>query len=204
MSQSPEKPFARSCAQNGPHILALLKARFPAEGHLLEIGSGTGQHAVMFAPELPGIRWQTSDLPHRHAGMTLWLDEANHPNIAPPLILDVANSSEWPQQRFDLVYSANTLHIMPEPAIAAMFANLPAVMQPEAACYLYGPFRYGDQHTSESNRTFDNTLRDADPAQGVRDIHWLKRLGAESGLHLAEDISMPGNNRLLIWRPDNG
>jgi len=177
-----------------------MKNRAPVCGSLLEIGSGTGQHAVMFARTLPGICWQPSDLPGTHAGMRSWIDEAALANLNQPLVLDVSNKHDWPAQQFDLIYSANTLHIMDKAAVAALFAHAPSVMRPGASMFIYGPFKENGQHNSEGNITFDATLRATDPARGIRDIQWLKQLAADANLHLAEEISMPGNNRLLVWQ----
>ncbi|MDQ6971303.1 MAG: DUF938 domain-containing protein, partial [Mariprofundaceae bacterium] len=116
------KPYSEACVRNGPSILDVLKMHLPERGRVLEIGSGTGQHAVMFASALPLIRWQTSDMPGVHAGMHLWIDEEALPNLSPPLELDVRQASDWPVHRFDAVFTANTLHIIAPESVAALFA----------------------------------------------------------------------------------
>ncbi|MGM0593966.1 MAG: DUF938 domain-containing protein, partial [Pseudomonadota bacterium] len=117
------KPFAEACEQNGPPILEVLRARLPKSCALLEVGSGTGQHAVMFAAALETVQWHTSDREEGHTGIRMWLDEAQLPNVHPPISLDVLQDP-WPERQFDAVFSANTAHIMPEEAVAAMFAGV--------------------------------------------------------------------------------
>jgi len=195
-----EKPYSEACVRNGPPILAELKARLPVSGSLLEIGSGSGQHAVMFAAALPGIQWQTSDRIEQHAGMRMWLEEADLANLPAPIPLDVSRSGDWPKQRFDAVFTANTLHIMSASAVEACFARIAEVMRPDARLFIYGPFMYDGEHSSQSNRDFDAFLRQRDAQSGVRDVQWLQALGSASGLRLVEDISMPSNNRMLVWQ----
>ena len=193
------KPYAEACDENGTHILEVLKARLPARGELLEIGSGTGQHAVMFSAALPGITWHTSDMLETHEGIRMWLDEAPLPNLHAPIALDVINDA-WPEQPFDAIYSANTAHIMPEVAVEAMFQGVARVLKAGAPFLLYGPFMYNGEHTSESNLNFDRWLRSVETHRGIRDVNWLKQLAEPLGLVLDEDIEMPVNNRILVWR----
>jgi len=200
MMRMNDKPYSEACVRNGPSILAELKARLPAKGSLLEIGSGSGQHAVMFAAALPGIQWQTSDMIEQHAGMRMWIKEAALANLIDPIPLDVSRATDWPEQRFDAVYSANTLHIMTTAAVEACFARIASLMQPDARLFIYGPFMYAGEHSSQSNRDFDAVLRHRDAQSGVRDVQWLQALASAGGLGLVEDISMPGNNRMLVWQ----
>jgi len=193
------KPYSESCEQNRVPILDVLAPRVADCRTLLEIGSGTGQHAVYFAPDLPRLVWQTSDQRAQHAGIRQWLDEAGLANVLPPLALDVM-LDEWPVGPFDAVFSANTAHIMPETAVAAMFAGVGAVLAENGPFLLYGPFNYDGRFTSESNHRFEDWLRQRDPLMGIRDVTWLRELAAEVGLVLAEDIEMPVNNRCLVWR----
>jgi cyclopropane fatty-acyl-phospholipid synthase-like methyltransferase len=193
------KPYAESCEENGPPILEVLKARLPREGELLEIGSGTGQHAVMFASTLPGIQWHTSDRAETHQGIAMWLAEAKLPNLHAPIALDVLDDP-WPEQQFDAVYSANTAHIMPVEAVAAMFEGISRILKPGAPFLLYGPFMYDGEHSSESNRRFDHWLRSCEEHRGIRDLSWLKEVAEPLGLVLEEDVEMPVNNRILVWR----
>ncbi len=193
------KPYAEACDENGPPILEVLRAQLPERGTLLEIGSGTGQHAVMFAGALPGIEWHTSDMAEMHEGIQLWLDEAGLANLHPPIPLDVINDP-WPEQSFDAIYSANTAHIMPEEAVEAMLQGVAQALKPGAPFLLYGPFMYDGEHTSESNWRFDRWIRAWEKHRGIRDVTWLKSIAEPLGLVLEEDIEMPVNNRMLLWR----
>ena len=185
--------------ENRAPIFGVLQPRLADCRSLLEIGSGTGQHAVYFAADLPHLRWQTSDRVENHAGINAWLDEATLPNVAPPLDLDVA-VGDWPHGPFDAVFSANTAHIMPVRAVEAMFRGVGGVLRTGGLFLLYGPFNYDGRYTSESNARFDAWLKERDPAMGIRDLVWLSDLAAHSGMQLAEDIEMPVNNRTLVWR----
>jgi hypothetical protein len=193
----PDKPHAPSCDKNREPILAVLRERLAGRTSLLEIGSGTGQHAVYFAPALPHLNWQTSDRAKNLPGIRAWLDEARLPNTPAPLELDV--TGPWPARRFDAVFTANTLHIMPWTAVVAMFAALPGVMNGNAILLAYGPFNYGGQFTSESNARFDASLKAGAPYQGIRDIDDIDALARRAGMTLAEDVAMPSNNRCLVW-----
>ncbi len=193
----PDKPHAPSCDKNREPILAVLRERLAGRTSLLEIGSGTGQHAVYFAPALPHLNWQTSDRAENLPGIRAWLDEARLPNTPAPLELDV--TGPWPARRFDVVFTANTLHIMPWSAVAAMFASLTGVMSGNAIFVAYGPFNYGGQFTSESNARFDASLKASAPHQGIRDFDDLDALARRAGMTLAEDVAMPSNNRCLVW-----
>ncbi len=194
-----EKPYAESCDENGAPIEAVLRARLPAEGRLLEIGSGTGQHGVRFAAAFPGIVWQTSDRREHHAGIQMWLDEAGLANLLPPIALDVL-SDPWPESWFDAIFSANTAHIMPVEGVEAMFRGVAGVLSPGGLFLLYGPFMYDGRHVSEGNQRFDQWLKGVEPHRGVRDVGWLKALAEPLGLALEEDVEMPVNNRILVWR----
>jgi cyclopropane fatty-acyl-phospholipid synthase-like methyltransferase len=193
------KPFAESCEQNREPILAVLREVFAASRQVLEIGSGTGQHAVYFAPELPHLSWQTADVPQHHAGIRMWLDEAALPNVLPPLVLDV-NDTRWHGGRYDAVFSANTLHIMSWPEVERFFAGVGAVLAGGGVLAIYGPFNYGGTFISESNARFDAWLKARDPASGVRDFEAVDALANAQGLALAHDFAMPANNRTLVWR----
>ena len=197
-----ERPHAPSTERNRDPILAVLRERFADRREVLEIGSGTGQHAIHFAAALPWLRWQTSDVAEALPGIRAWLAEAALPNTPPPLALDVRG--RWPRRRFDAVFSANTLHIMPWAAAERCFAALPDVMEPGALLVVYGPFNYGGRHTSESNAAFDQWLRQNAPHQGLRDFERVDALAAAAGLALREDVAMPSNNRCLVWAAGNG
>ena len=193
------KPHSESCERNREPILAVLRDHFHAIGRVLEIGSGTGQHAVYFGAALPHLTWQTSDLPEQHAGIRQWLAEAALPNVLPPLALDVA-ARPWPVPRVDAVFSANTLHIMAWERVRDFFAGLPEVLSPGARLVVYGPFNYGGRYTSESNARFDAWLKARDARSAIRDFAAVDELAQKAGLRLLEDRAMPANNRCLIWR----
>ena len=192
-----EKPYATSCDKNREPILAVLEEYFHDRRAVLEIGSGTGQHAVFFATRLPHLIWQTSDRPENLPGIGAWLDEAALPNTPPPLELDVEQA--WPAQRYDAVFSANTLHIMPWAAVERLFAGLACVLDEQARVTVYGPFNYGGKFTSESNANFDLWLKEKAAHQGIRDFEKVNELAEKAGLKLLEDRAMPSNNRCLIW-----
>ena len=194
-----DKPFAESCVQNRDPILAVLAEVFADRRRVLEIGSGTGQHAVYFAAALPHLVWQTADVPQHHAGIRAWLIDAALPNVLPPLALDVCHTG-WRSGRYDAVFSANTLHIMSWPEVECFFAGVGEVLEPGGVLTVYGPFNYNGAFTSESNARFDAWLKARDPASGVRDFEAVDALARAQGLRLQRDIAMPANNRTLVWR----
>lgn len=194
-----DKPFSAACERNRDPILAVLRERFADRRRVLEIGSGTGQHAVHFAAAMPWLAWQCSDVAAQLPGIEAWLAEAALPNTPPPIPLDVARGP-WPGGRFDAAFSANTLHIMGWPEVQAFFAGLDAILEDDATVVVYGPFNRGGAYTSESNRTFDAWLKARDAKSGIRDIESVDALARAIGLRLAGDIPMPANNRCLAWR----
>jgi cyclopropane fatty-acyl-phospholipid synthase-like methyltransferase len=193
------KPYAESCDQNREPILSVIRPLFDDRQRVLEIGSGTGQHAVYFAAALPHLTWYTSDCAEYHDGIRLWLEEAALPNVRDPLPLDVARS-EWPALEVDAVFSANTAHIMHWPEVQAMFAGVGRLLQAGGLFVLYGPFNYQGRFTSDSNARFDGWLKGRDPGMGVRDFEALERLAVAAGMALQDDFPMPANNRILCWR----
>ncbi|MDY6945185.1 MAG: DUF938 domain-containing protein [Pseudomonadota bacterium] len=194
------KPFAPACERNQGPILAGLRQYFHDRHRVLEIGSGTGQHAVCFAPAFPTATWQTSDVAENLPGIRLWLDEAALPNLPPPLTLDVTGA--WPAERFDAVFSANSLHIMPWAAVEQFFAGVAGVLQPGGILAVYGPFNYKGSYTSDSNRDFDVWLKQRSALSAIRDFEAVNRLANTIGCQLVQDQPMPANNRLLVWRRD--
>ena len=192
------KPWSAASERNRDPILAVLARAFVGRRRVLEIGSGTGQHAVHFAAALPALTWQASDRPENLEGIRAWLDEAGLPNTGAPLALDVRDAS-WPTGPFDAVFTANTLHIMGPDEVELLFRRLQEVLAADARVAIYGPFNYGGQFTSPSNAQFDASLRAADPRRGIRDIEWITELATRAGLALSEDCAMPANNRLLVW-----
>ncbi len=196
-----EKPFAESCARNREPILAVLREVFADRRQVLEIASGTGQHAVHFGAALPHLRWQTSELPANHAGIRAWLDEAGLANVSPPLALDV-DDPVWPVAEVDAIFNANTVHIIAWPSVERMFAGIGRVLAPGGLLCLYGPFNYGGRYTAESNARFDVWLKQRDPVSGVRDFEALDALARAQGLVLQRDFDMPSDNHTLVWRRD--
>jgi cyclopropane fatty-acyl-phospholipid synthase-like methyltransferase len=193
-----DKPYSESCEQNRAPILAVLREVLADRRRVLEIGSGTGQHAVYFAPELPHLVWQTADVAAHHPGIRAWLADAALPHVLPPVELDV-NREDWQGGRYDAVFSANTLHIMSGPEVERFFAGVGTVLLPGGVLVVYGPFNYHGAYTSDSNARFDAWLKARDPASGVRDFETVDRLARAQQLVLKRDIAMPANNRSLVW-----
>ena len=242
-----DKPFSLACERNRDPILEVLRIHFADRRNVLEIGSGTGQHAVHFAAAMPWLRWQCSDRVENLPGIRAWLNEAALSNTPVPVELDVAHGS-WPSENFDTVFTANTLHIMGWEEVEACFVSLgkmlafapsearadtrsphtprvlPAGRPPSAprikygagssptrgegrtsssekgfVLAVYGPFNYGGEFTSDSNRQFDASLRTRDPRMGIRDFEAVDSLARAIGLRLVADVAMPANNRTLVW-----
>ena len=193
------KQYSQACDENRDPILSIIGEVFSDAHSILEIGSGTGQHAVYFARRLPHLSWQPSDLPENHASINAWRDEAGLENVRPPIELDVT-AATWPDGEYDGLFSANTAHIMSWVAVQSMFSGFGKLLQPGAHCCLYGPFNYGGSFTSNSNRQFDAWLKDRDPASGIRDLEALADLATANGFELEADNEMPVNNRLLVWK----
>ena len=242
------KPFSPACERTRDPILEVLRVHFADVRRVLEIGSGSGQHAVHFAAAMPWLQWQCSDRTEYLPGIRAWLDEAGLPNTPAPVELDVAHGS-WPAAGFDAVFTANTLHIMGWDEVEALFVDLgemlavapsearadarsphgprvlPAGRPPSAPrieygavssptprrkspwgtrgegfiLAVYGPFNYGGDFTSDSNRAFDASLRTRDPRMGIRDFEAVDALARAIGLQLVADVAMPANNHTLVW-----
>lgn len=201
---SPPLPFSQACENNRAPILAVLQTAFANHSHVLEIGSGTGQHSVYFAPRLPHMVWQTSDLPESHAGIAAWHAAHPSPNLRLPLRFDL-QADAWPQNgadvacAYDAAFSSNTAHIVAWPLVQRMFALVGQHLPPGGRFALYGPFNYGGGYTSESNRAFDLWLRERDARSGIRHIEDIVALARQHGLALEHDQAMPANNRLLVF-----
>ena len=192
------KPYSDACARNQDPILEVLRGAFAGRRRVLEIGSGTGQHAVHFAAALPQLTWQTSDRAENLPGIRLWVDDSGLPNLPAPIALDV--TSTWPATQFDAVFTANTLHIMSWPEVRTLFEALPTVLAADAVLAVYGPFNYNGLFTSPSNAAFDGWLKQRSPYSGIRDFAAVDDLARSIGLALVEDRPMPANNRTLVWR----
>jgi len=194
-----ERPFAEYAARNAAPILDVLQHEFADVSEILEIGSGTGQHAVYIAARLPHVRWQTSDLAENHAAIAAWTEAAALDNVLAPIELDV-RSALMNSSCFDAVFSANTAHIMAIDAVAAMFALVGDILRPGGIFCLYGAIRRDGVFNTQSNADFDLSLKARDPAMGIRDIELLDDFAANSGLVRLRLYAMPSNNHIAVWR----
>ena len=193
------KPYSESCERNQAPILKILQEVLVNQKHVLEIASGTGQHAVYFGHALPYLAWQTSELEQNHEGILTWLDEAKLSNVLPPIAIDV-NDSQWPIEIVDTVFNANTVHIISWPEVERMFAGIARVLSVTGILCLYGPFNYKGKFTSESNARFDAWLKSRNRNSGIRDFEAINRLAETHDLYLLKDVTMPNNNRTLVWQ----
>lgn len=193
-----EKPFSQACENNKGPILDHLRSTLQHSRSVMEIGSGTGQHAVHFAAALPHLQWQCCDQAPYLEGIRRWIVDSALPNLPPPQEFEV-NRSPWPKGDFDALYSANTLHIMDWPSVVRLFARLSLQGDIKQLC-IYGPFNYRGEYTSASNAQFDQSLKARDPGSGIRDFEAVDALAVEAGFTLRHDHAMPANNRLLIWQ----
>ena len=190
------KPYSAACDNNRQPILEIIEVLFANCKEILEIGSGTGQHAVYFAEKLPHLIWHSSDLQENHAGIELWLSEVKLPNTPPPLILDVTRA-HWPELNVDAVFCANTIHIIGWDSVKAMMAGAGKLLPDNGMLVLYGPFNYNNAYTSESNARFDIWLKQRDPESGIRNFEDVEKLANAAGLYIQHDYAMPANNRLV-------
>ncbi|SDJ11717.1 Protein of unknown function [Ferrimonas sediminum] len=188
-------PFSQSCENNKDPILKRLQQAFSGVSRVLEIGSGTGQHAVYFAEHLPHLHWQPSDQGEYLNGLALRLAAASLPNLASEIELDV--EGDWPTQRFDAAFTANTCHIMAWPLVEKLFAGVALRLEAGGVFCVYGPFNEGGRFSSDSNASFDQWLKQRDPVSGIRDLEAIVALAGRHGLQLQCNHAMPANNRLL-------
>jgi cyclopropane fatty-acyl-phospholipid synthase-like methyltransferase len=190
---------AEACERNKGPILTILARELPARARVLEVGSGTGQHAVHFAAHLPQLTWQPTETRENLAGLAQRVQLEGTPNLLAPLALDV-REEPWQNAAADAIFTANTLHIMGWSAVEAFFRGCGATLQRPGALCVYGPFRYRGEHTSASNAEFDRFLKQRDAESGVRDFEALEQLAHAQKLVLHADHMMPANNRTLVWR----
>jgi SAM-dependent methyltransferase len=195
----PDRPFSQYAERNSGPILEVLRNEFSNCESVLEIGSGTGQHAHRFASELAHLSWQTSDLEENHAGISAWVSESKLTNLLPPISLDVL-TADLKATSFDAVFSANTAHIMSIDAVAKMFCLVGKALAPGGVFCLYGPFRQGGEFNTASNSAFDESLRARNAAMGIRDIESLEEFGSKCGLLREKLYAMPANNHIAVWR----
>ena len=193
------KPYSQACENNKVPILNEIRSLFQSCSTVFEIGSGTGQHAVYFAEMMPGLHWHTSDQVENHDGIRQWLEESGLVNIELPINLDVTGNN-WPTEKFDAVFTANTCHIMHWHEVIAMFAAVKNILLSNGLFVIYGPFNYDNKFTSESNARFEQWLKSRDPKSGIRNLEDLMLLAGENELELMDDIAMPANNRLLVLK----
>ena len=193
------KPFSQACANNQEIICGILERVFADKKSVLEIGSGTGQHGVWFARKLPHLSWQMSDREQNHAGIKWWMNDYPAPNLLPPMPLDVLND-HWPTAHYDAIYSANTAHIMPWEAVAAMISGIGERLVSGGVFCLYGPMKYLGVLDAKTNTAFNYRLQQQFAHQGIREFHDINGLATEAGLVLREDNPMPASNRLIVWQ----
>jgi SAM-dependent methyltransferase len=195
---SDARRYAGATQRNRVPILDVLRRVLPAQALVLEIASGTGEHAQFFAQSLPAVRWQPSDVdPAALASIATWC--AEQANVQPPLALDVTDAT-WPVERADAVVCINMIHITPWPTCDGLMRGASRVLRPGGVLYLYGPYQVGGAHTAPSNAAFDERLRGENPAWGVRDLEAVVASAEAHGLRLAEQVAMPANNFSLVFR----
>lgn len=195
------KQSSPSCERNKEPILAVLREILPVPGLVIEIGSGSGQHAVHFARGLPHVEWQPTDVADNLPGISAWRDEAGLVNLREPLALDLF-SDRWPVAAAQAAVCINTIHIVSWEAVERLFAGAGRLLSPGGVMYVYGPYRYADRPLEPSNAEFDRWLKARDAVSGVRLFEDVNRLAEQSGLMLAGDRAMPANNRSIWWIKD--
>ena len=193
------KPYSQACENNKRYILAVIDNYFNDGDRVLEIGSGTAQHVLYFARQMPGVTWLPSDTQESFPILQAGLEGERLDNLEQPLVLDVRRRP-WPVQRVDGIFSANCLHIMAEEAMADFFAGAGDVLGPGGHLCVYGPFKYRGDFTTPSNAQFDQWLKARDPASGVRDFETAGALARAAGLEFVVDHDLPANNQLIVWR----
>ena len=191
------KQHSESCIQNQSPILNIIKPLLVNTSTVLEIGSGTGQHAVFFAKQMPHLTWQASDQSQYLPSVNAWINEANLDNLPSAIELDV--TEPWVNTKVEAVFSANTAHIMNWEMVVDFFNGVGRSLDAGGVFILYGPFNYNGQYTSQSNANFDLWLKNRDPRSAIRDFEALNQLAQKSGLSLVADYAMPANNRILHW-----
>jgi SAM-dependent methyltransferase len=194
---------SEACERNKEPILRILAGAFADSRAVLEIGSGTGQHAVHFATHLPHLTWQPSDRAEYLGSLRERIAGAGLPNLRPAIELDV-RELPWPVISVDALFTANTLHIMDWDAVQDFFRGVGSVLSAPGVLCIYGPFRYHGGYTSASNAQFDQYLKARDPRSGIRDFEEVNTLARVQGLRLLDDHAMPANNQLLVWDKPTG
>ena len=198
MSVADSLPFSDACERNKRFIVAVLEQYLPDNADVLEIGSGTGQHAIWFAQQMPQMNWQPTDTGAGLPGLFARLRAEAPANVQPAIELDV-RMDPWPVGSYHAIFSANTLHFMSASCVEAFFAGAAHALLPGGRLVVYGPFRYAGGYTAASNAHFDDWLKASDPERGVRDFEWVNQLARQQGLQLLADVPMPANNQTLVW-----
>ncbi len=194
------KPFSEACENNKEPILAVLHdVILSSDRRLLEIGAGTGQHAVYFAPAFPFLEWHPTDLSPAVPGMSMWFKEARIPSIQIPRKLDV-KKDDFPKVKFDVVFTANTFHVMQWKDCKAFMKLLGHRLREGSRAVIYGPFKYNGEFTSSSNEEFDQSLKTLDPLSGIRNFEDVNSNMTKNGFELVHDYEMPAHNRTLVYR----
>jgi SAM-dependent methyltransferase len=196
-------PFSAACERNKDPILEVLRIRFAGRGQVLEIGSGTGQHAVHFSRALENLIWHPTEQLAYLPDLAERVKLEGPPNLRAPTLLDV-RQAVWPLRSVDALFTANTLHIMSWPEVMALFHGVGSVLAPGGVLCIYGPFRYDGRYTSDSNRDFDRMLQERDAQSGLRDLTAVTALAGQYGLHLDADHDLPANNRLAVFNKEPG
>lgn len=191
------KPFSQACENNKKPILQIIQTIFCESATVWEIGSGTGQHACYFAQHLPHLIWQATDREDSLVGINSWVEDAGLPNLPKSLALNVSDP-EWPCQKIEALFTANTLHIMSWQEIECFFTGLEKYLSERAKVIIYGPFNYNGHYTSGSNLQFDQWLKMRNPESGIRDFEAIEKRAKSANLIIINDFSMPSNNRLLV------
>lgn len=190
------KPYSESCDQNKDVILSVISPLFFSLSNVLEIGSGTGQHAIYFAGKMPHLTWHTSDCQSYLDGINMWLADTGLTNVLPPLELDVSRS-QWPQLEVDAVFTANSIHIMQQQDVVNLINGVGKLLKQGGSFVIYGPFNYNGLYTSKSNESFDQWLKDRDPLSGVKNFEEIESMANSNNMQLVTDYEMPANNRIL-------
>ncbi len=195
----PEKPYAISCDRNSQPILEVLKEYLPSCKTLMEMGAGTGQHAVYMAPHFPNLKWYLLDQTDRHEGIRTWLNDFPRTNVIGPIEYSVGETP-WPQEKTDVVFTANTLHIVSWEQCLTFFDDIKDQINKNGFFIVYGAFNYKGEFTSESNKKFESWLKDKDPKSGIRDFEQVEKELQQRSFTLIQDHEMPSNNRMLVFQ----
>ncbi len=190
--------YSHPSENNKDAILEQLRDLLVQPGLVLEIGSGSGQHAIYFSQNLAHLEWQPTDRGDYYPGLEVNIASLAGENVRVPQPLDVSDE-EWPVSDVDYVYSANSVHIMSKACVECLVAGVSKVLKPDGLLILYGPYKYGGEFTTESNAKFDQWLKGRDPDSGIRDIEWVRSIALAAGLVFQKDVSMPANNQLLVF-----